>query len=64
MGKTRVEVASMVENLEGKVWIMLGFDECNECFRGEVSGPGFDGGCDSVGLEELRFGFDGREVLV
>lgn len=31
---------------------------------GEVSGPRFDGWGDGVGLEELRFGFDGGEVVV
>lgn len=31
---------------------------------GEVSGPWFDGWGDGVGLEKLRFGFDGSEVLV
>lgn len=31
---------------------------------GEVSGPWFDGRGDGVGLEKLRFGFDGSEVLV
>lgn len=59
MEKTRLEVASVVKNLEGKVNIMLGFDECDESFMGEVSGPRFDGWGDGVGLEELRFGFDG-----
>lgn len=31
---------------------------------GEVSGPWFDGWGNGVGLEKLRFGFDGSEVLV
>lgn len=31
---------------------------------GKVSGPRFDGWGDGVGLEKLRFGFDGGEVLV
>lgn len=31
---------------------------------GEVWGPRFDGWGYGVGLEELRFGFDGGEVLV
>lgn len=64
MGKTRVVFTSMVEDMEGHVWVMLVGYERNETFMGEIPRPGLDWWCDSVRPEQVPLGFDGGEVVV
>ena len=62
--ESRMVVAGMVEDLEGKVEVLLGGDDGDEAFGVEFLRPRFDWGSNGVGFKELGFGFDGREVVV
>lgn len=64
MGKTRVEFAGMLEDLKGKIKVLLVRDHEHETFREEMLGPGFDWGSDSVGFKELLFGVNCGEMVV
>lgn len=50
MVEVGVIVAGVVEDLEGKVEVLLAGDDGGEAFRGELFGPGFDWGSDVVGF--------------
>lgn len=62
LGKTGVEFGGMVEDLESKVEILLPGNHGDEALGVEPLGPGFDRGCDGVGLEEGLVGIDGGEL--
>lgn len=64
MFKTWVVVTGMVEDLEGKVKVLLAGDDSSEAFRVEFLGPRFDWGSNSVRFEKLGFGLDSGEVVV
>lgn len=62
VGKSGVEFAGVVEDLEGKVEILLAGYHGDEAFGKEAVGPGFDWGSDGVGLEVWGLGgVDGGE---
>ncbi|KAK8630906.1 hypothetical protein V6N13_079677 [Hibiscus sabdariffa] len=52
MEKVGVEFASVKEDLEGKIEVLLAVDHGDEAFGMEALGPGFNRGCDGVVLEE------------
>lgn len=64
MFKARVVVPSMVEDLEGKVKVLLAGDDGDKAFGVEFLRPGFDWGSNCVGFQKLGFGFNSGEVVV
>jgi hypothetical protein len=52
VGKTRVEFSGVVEDLEGKVEILLASDHGDQALRVETLRPGFDWWCYCVGFED------------
>ena len=48
MRETRVEVACIMEDLEGKIRVLLASDHGNKALWVEVMGPGLDWGSNSV----------------
>lgn len=58
VGEIGVEFASIMEDLEGEVKVLLAGDDGDEAFVGQVLRPWFDRRCDFV-----RFG-EGRKRVV
>lgn len=48
MSETRMKVASIMEDLEGKIKVLLLGDHGNKALRVESLGPGLDWGSNSV----------------
>lgn len=63
VGEFGVELSCVVEDLEGKVEVMLAVEHGGEALWSEACGPGLVGKGDNVGFEEVIFGTDCGERM-
>lgn len=52
VGEIRVKLAGELEDLEGKIEVLLAIDDRNQAFRGEGFGPGFNRWGNFVGFRQ------------